>query len=523
MKLSIKERREQRNAIQKRTYLDAVRLLDETGKCAMLRPTGFGKTYLCTRLACKEKYERILYLYPTSVISAEVERNINTFNANHVDRPVLCLDYKDYRTADFERENNKRLVLMTYSMLGQLSTADFDIFADFDLVITDELHRIGAEHWGAQLENLISHATPNCRLLGASATPERLDLEDVVGKFFDNNMTFEYTLKNATDDGILLAPIYKRTIYKLSQSDFLKLVDSKMDVKLGTKVLGRDKDVLINSIKESTLFANELLGVEDLLKEAIDDGIRDYEMPLEKGYQKWLIFSKDIKKTGEDVTEVAGWFKKLYPKHTIRVTVTTSKNSNIGAVLATTGKNYEIDLIFNVDQLREGYHIEDLTGLIMYRRTHSNIVFGQQLGRCFGVNHKYPCIVIDILNNVEVASNFSTGTPMYGTGVGLGGEKHINPPMVFDGVITVKSRRTELDVLVAKIVAEEYVIRLRRAYENFARMTGSNIEGASPNVDIVSKGFLVKVVDVGMEISKARDISVIKVMHMLGYSDYTGK
>ena len=51
---------------QKETELNAISVLKEPGKCAILRPTGFGKTVIMCRIA--QRYRRVLYVYPTEII-----------------------------------------------------------------------------------------------------------------------------------------------------------------------------------------------------------------------------------------------------------------------------------------------------------------------------------------------------------------------------------------------------------------------------------------------------------------------
>ena len=51
---------------REQTYRDAREKLDRHGRCAVIRPTGFGKTGILTRFL--READRTLYLYPTDVV-----------------------------------------------------------------------------------------------------------------------------------------------------------------------------------------------------------------------------------------------------------------------------------------------------------------------------------------------------------------------------------------------------------------------------------------------------------------------
>lgn len=48
-----------------------------------------------------------------------------------------------------------------------------------------------------------------------------------------------------------------------------------------------------------------------------------------------------------------------------------------------------------------GYHVDDLTGIIMYRGTKSGTVYIQQLGRILSSGASNAGIVIDVVDNIH--------------------------------------------------------------------------------------------------------------------------
>ena len=49
--------------LREETYNETLNNLNTYGKCAIIRPTGFGKTGLLVRIIKNKMYKRILYIY----------------------------------------------------------------------------------------------------------------------------------------------------------------------------------------------------------------------------------------------------------------------------------------------------------------------------------------------------------------------------------------------------------------------------------------------------------------------------
>lgn len=57
--------------VREKTQKDLVEKLNKYGKCALIRCTGFGKTWMLSKIF--EEYDNVLYLYPTEVIKQTVK------------------------------------------------------------------------------------------------------------------------------------------------------------------------------------------------------------------------------------------------------------------------------------------------------------------------------------------------------------------------------------------------------------------------------------------------------------------
>ena len=72
-----------KNLIRQKTYEDLMRKLKKYKKCAVIRPTGFGKTWLLASLIFQ--YKKVLYLYPAEVIRETVENRYNDLVEEEMD------------------------------------------------------------------------------------------------------------------------------------------------------------------------------------------------------------------------------------------------------------------------------------------------------------------------------------------------------------------------------------------------------------------------------------------------------
>jgi len=56
-----------------------------------------------------------------------------------------------------------------------------------------------------------------------------------------------------------------------------------------------------------------------------------------------------------------------------------------------------------------GYHVDDLTGIIMYRLTKSSIIYIQQLGRALSAGNNNKSVVFDVVDNLHTKAAYNIG------------------------------------------------------------------------------------------------------------------
>lgn len=150
-------------------YISAVRMLKETGKAAVIHPTGTGKSFIAFKLCYDNADKKICWLSPGEYIFKTQCENLAAAGSA-VPRNIAFFTYA-------------KLMLMTDAELEEIKP---------DYIILDEFHRCGAEMWGQGVKRLFNlySDTP---ILGLTATnirylDNRRDMADGLDKVFAKHM-----------------------------------------------------------------------------------------------------------------------------------------------------------------------------------------------------------------------------------------------------------------------------------------------------------------------------------------------
>lgn len=118
---------------------------------------------------------------------------------------------------------------------------------------------------------------------------------------------------------------------------------------------------------------------------------------LEKNNVKLIDNNELAKKEKEELEEAEKIEKKTAEK--LRIRLKTEEEVKLGKAIVP--QELVIDLIFSINMLNVGYHVDGITGLIFKRWTGSNQIFLQQLGRCLSsVSDTIP-VVFDYVNALD--------------------------------------------------------------------------------------------------------------------------
>ena len=330
---------------REQTKKDILKLLEINDRVACVRPTGYGKSHLIAQL-CNELSGNKLVLEPGLAIINYMEKfNIDTPNTSYITYHSLL----NPKVEDLVKE-----------------------FKDYDYIFLDEMHRALAEKWGKKLAQILEKLT-DVKILGFSATPLRSDNRNAVEEIFDGCQVKPYFLEDAILDEYLPMVNYHSSIYEITDEQKRKL--RLKDTPIANQILNYNIDE----------------GVSNIFKENLD---------LYKPH-KIICFVDKISNINEAVENIRKWFKvpiNIYKVHSKQAS--SINNKQIENFQNETGLN----VIFAVNILNEGVHIPKVDCVIFLRKTSSNILYNQQLGRVIADYNEEP-IVFDLVNNIDNLNN----------------------------------------------------------------------------------------------------------------------
>lgn len=366
------------DAIRKKTYCEMMeKVAVEPYMVAVPRPTGFGKTYMVTDLIRKNTYKHVLYVYPAEIIKDTV-----------VDR------YYSECESDTEQTYQamgqiRGVTLMTYKRLSMLESND-PMLLGYDLIIFDECHRLGAPLTLPKAK-MLRRLNPEAHIIGVTATPNRTDGYDVIENYFKGVTVSPYTLHDAFMDGL-----YSPPVYCYLHGDETSLEDRILE---DAFMAGED----IDNLNVTKVIKKKVIEIADLY--SIENSIRTTcEETISTDYMKFICFFSSHEQLRIKSKKLISWFKMAFPDHSVRHEEVTSRDVNtkdIAKLERLSFRKNTIDFILCVDMLNMGYHVKDISGIVMYRATGSDIIYPQQYGRVLASGCADNHIVFDIADNLH--------------------------------------------------------------------------------------------------------------------------
>ncbi|MCD8119143.1 MAG: Helicase associated domain protein, partial [Lachnospiraceae bacterium] len=347
----------------KTAYEAAVELLDRDGKAAIVHPTGTGKSFIGFRLCADHPQENVLWLSPSKYIFETQLENLARTTDGELPANITFLTYA-------------RLMLMDEAELADLSPA---------WIILDEFHCCGARMWGQGVQNLL-RMYPEVPVLGLSATNIRyLDNQrDMAMELFDGNIASEITLGEAIVRGILNPPKYVMAIYKYQED--LKRYETRVR-RCRNKAVRDEAERYLEALKRALENAD---GLEDIF---------DRHMTDRTG--KYIVFCANKEHMDEMMTHTE-WFAKVdrHPRVYSIYSADPSTSKEFEAFKADEDDSH-LRLLYCIDALNQGIHVDDVSGVILLRPTVSPIVYKQQIGRALSAGKQSSAVIFDIVLNIE--------------------------------------------------------------------------------------------------------------------------
>lgn len=344
-------------------YYAALSMMKKTGKAAIVHPTGTGKSFIGFKLCEDNPNKKICWLSPSEYIFKTQLENLSAVSDGYQPKNI---DFYTYA----------RLMNLTDSEIAEIQP---------DYIVLDEFHRAGAEEWGKGVQKLLKYYD-NRPILGLSATNVRyLDNQrDMADELFDGNIASYMTLGEAIVRGILNAPKYVLSVYSCRKS--LK----KYEERVRRQKSKATCDAAEENLEELRRSLDKAEGIDEIFKKHITD---------KNG--KYIVFCSDYEHLCEITEKVHEWFGEIDENPRIYKAYSEDPSTDEAFAAFKQDRSEHLKLLFCIDMLNEGVHVDDVNGVILLRPTVSPIIYKQQIGRALSASKKTNPVIFDIVLNIE--------------------------------------------------------------------------------------------------------------------------
>ena len=355
-----------------RAYQAVAAMLEQYGKAAVVHPTGTGKSYIAFKLIEDHPDAAFLWLSPSEYI---FKTQLESLQKQAPDFPLGNVHFVTYA----------RLLFCTEEQLAEIAALHPAY------IIMDEFHRAGAEHWGERVRELLE-LCPDAKLLGLTATSVRYldNNRDMAEELFDGHIASEMTLGEAIVRGILPAPKYVTTVFRY-QNELAKY-QARVDSLRSPGVQDANQKYL------------------EALRRALEqaDGLdRVFAKHITETCGKYIVFCSGKEHMDEMMSHVPEWFAEVNKNIKVYKTYASDPEASKGFAAFKADNGDHLKLLFCIDMLNEGVHVESISGVILFRPTVSPIIYKQQIGRALTAGVTAAPLILDVVNNFEGLSSIS--------------------------------------------------------------------------------------------------------------------
>ena len=349
-----------------KAYHAAVRMMEQYGKAAIVHPTGTGKSYIAFKLIEDNPEATVLWLSPSEYI---FKTQLESLKRNDPDFPLANVHFYTYA----------KLMCCTQAQLDEIA-AQKPAY-----IILDEFHRAGAECWGESTVALLT-LCPDAKLLGLTATNVRYldNNRDMSEELFDGRVASDMTLGEAIVRGILPTPNYVTTVYQYQKD--LARYQTRVD---------NLRSPGIQDVNQKYL---------DALRRALEqaDGLdRVFAHHITNKCGKYIVFCANKEHMDEMVSHVPEWFAGVNPDVVVYEAYSDDPGTDKAFADFKADESDRLKLLFCIDMLNEGVHVEGISGVILFRPTISPIIYKQQIGRALTAGDNSAPLILDVVNNFE--------------------------------------------------------------------------------------------------------------------------
>ena len=349
-----------------KAYHAAVRMMEQYGKAAIVHPTGTGKSYIAFKLIEDNPEKVVIWLSPSEYI---FKTQLESLKRNDPDFPLATVHFYTYA----------KLMCCTEGQLAEIAGLQPSY------IILDDFHRDGAECWGESTVALLK-LCPEAKLLGLTATNVRYldNNRDMAEELFDGCVASDMTLGEAIVRGILPTPNYVTTVYQYQKD--LARYQTRVD---------NLRSAGIQDVNQKYL---------DALRRALEqaDGLdKVFEHHITNKSGKYIVFCAYKAHMDEMISHVPEGFAKVNAEVAVYEAYSDDPGTDKAFADFKTDESDKMKLLFCIDMLNEGVHVEGISGVILFRPTISPIIYKQQIGRALTAGDTAAPLILDVVNNFE--------------------------------------------------------------------------------------------------------------------------
>ena len=356
-----------------KAYRAAVRMMEQYGKAAIVHPTGTGKSYIAFKLIEDNPEKVVIWLSPSEYI---FKTQLESLKRNDPEFPLANVHFYTYA----------KLMCCTQAQLDAIA-AQRPAY-----IILDEFHRAGAECWGESTVALLK-VCPDAKLLGLTATNIRYldNNRDMAEELFDSRVASNMTLGEAIVRGVLPAPKYVTTVYQYQKA--LAKYQARVD-DLRTPGIQDVNQKYLDALRRALEQADGL------------DKVFAHHITNKSG--KYIVFCANKEHMDEMVSHVPEWFVGVNPDVVVYEAYSDDPNTDKAFADFKADTSDRLKLLFCIDMLNEGVHVEGISGVILFRPTISPIIYKQQIGRALTAGDTAAPLILDVVNNFEGLTSISS-------------------------------------------------------------------------------------------------------------------
>ena len=337
---------------------------------AVVQATGTGKSYLLARYIADHAKEKILVFAPNITILDEIRKAVGFF------APQVM--FRTFQSLICNRKDN------------ELLRAEHILIDEFRPFCGAEI--LGKRLAGSDRKQSLCLCPGNIGNADPSGGNDRYGMD----LYFEGNLFYELTLPQAWYYNILPVPVLVQSAYGLDNE--LDRLQRKLERSGCSK--GR-KEKVQRKLDLARVDFKEALGAPEVIRKFLPTSVR-----------KLLVFCRDLTDLKQMVPEVCGWLTRAGRAITpFEIHHAQGERQNGRILDAFREESDRLHVLFSVNMLIEGLHVEGVDAVLFLRRTESYIVTLQQLGRCLDAGAGKQPVVLDFVNNLSGKSVYDVMAP----------------------------------------------------------------------------------------------------------------